>query len=153
MNIFKLSFIALILSSLSTFAAPIFKSKETIKVKVDKKLLTCEFVEEYAHAGSIVIPKGMLHIEKLSGTKFKHTDFTGQAYLSTDFSCDPINDIIANADANGNVSAVKTVEVYELKYQNTRNGPITQIVTRENVRLSFSNGIYLHSTKSKVVKY
>ncbi|WP_127716307.1 hypothetical protein [Halobacteriovorax sp. HLS] len=149
----NLGLLSSLILSTNTFSAPISTTKEFIKVSVNSKNLKCEWKEQYAHAGTIKTPEATLTTSEIKGTLFKHTIFTGIGYTSGDFSCDPVTEVIRNADANGKTEVKKIVELFKLTYQNERNGPITKVETIEVVKLIFENGNSLESRKTKVKKY
>jgi hypothetical protein len=154
MKVILNSFVFLLyIFSLNSNAKLISEKSETIKVSVTMGKLKCKWVDEYAHAGSIQYPKAFLKTSEIKGTKFKHTDFSGVAYLESEFSCIPVEDIISSADRRGKIKVKKTVRVYKNTYQETRNGPITMIDTVEEVRLLLPNGRSLESRKMKRVKF
>jgi len=142
-----------LLLNVSVNAAPVSETTEEIELKINAKNLKCSWVEQYAHAGSIKFPEANLKTKQIKGTLFKHSEFTGIGYLPGDFSCDPVKDLIADAGADGKIDVVKNVRVYKTTYQNTKDGPITSIVTSEVVRLALPNGLYIESRKSKQKKF
>ena len=144
--------VAISLSSLGAFGKVKSDSMENIRLSVNVDVLKCEMSEIYAGGGSVVLPIGSYSTSKIKNTKFKHTKFTGQAYLPNDVSCGPIDDIISSAAADGKVKVKKNTKVYVLTYQTERGGPVTSVETIEKVRLTFSNGIYLESSKSVTTK-
>jgi hypothetical protein len=147
--------LTLILSifSLSSHARTISETTETIKISVADGELTCEWAEEYAHAGSIKFPKAFLKTKEIKGTKFKHTKFTGIGYVTGDFSCNPIEQLVANAGRDGKIKVKKTVKLYTTTYRDSRNGPITMIDTNEKVKLLLPTGTSVESYKMERQKF
>lgn len=126
----------------------VFESTENLKLGVNKDSLTCNWIERAAHAGTITYPAAYLLTNDIVGTKFKHDHFDGIAYLQGDFSCDPVDTLIASADKDGKIEIQKNVIVYVFTYQDFKNGPIAAVETSEVVRLILPNGNYLESRKS-----
>ena len=142
-----------LLLSFNTHAGMISETTETIELSVNKKNLKCSWVETYAHAGTIKFPEANLKTSQIKGTLFKHKEFKGNGYLPGDFSCNPVAELLDSADSNGKIEVIKRVRVFKTTYQNTKDGPITAVVTSERVRLELGNGLYIESSKSKQKKY
>lgn len=135
-------------ASFTAQAKRVFESNEIVRIPISERTLTCDWVETAAHAGTIRYPGARLAL-KMSGNKFTHQVFTGVGYVQGDFTCEPTLALLDTVDRNGTVQVKKKVTVDVLVYQDYKDGPITAVETIEKIRLDFSNGNYLESSKSK----
>ena len=129
--------------SIQVQAKLVFESNEEITINSDN--LFCKIVTTGAHAGAMSYPAAFLHTKEIAGTRFKHEHFEGIAYTQKDFSCGPLDKLLATVPFNGRMKVQKNVQVHTMTYQDYKNGPIVAIETSETVRLTLANGNFLES--------
>lgn len=140
-----LKFVLLCVTAISIQAQAklVFESNEEITINSDN--LFCKIVTAGAHAGAMSYPAAFLHTNEIVGTRFKHERFEGIAYTQKDFSCGPIDKLLASVPFDGRMKVKKNVQVHTMTYQDYKNGPIVAIETSETVRLTLTNGNFLES--------